>query len=584
MVALAFLALTLVVYWPALNGGLIWDDDAHLTKLELRSLGGLGRIWFEPGATQQYYPIVHSIFWLEGKLWGTAVLPYHLVNVFLHAMSATLLVAILRKLKIPGALLAGAIFALHPVHVESVAWISELKNTLSGFLCLSAILFYLHFDDRRDRKSYWIALVLFAVGLMSKSVIATTPAALLVIFWWKRGRISFERDVFPLLPFFVVGISAGLFTAWMEHNYIGARGQAFDYSLGERILIAGRAFWFYLSKLFWPARLIFIYPRWQISGAIWWQYLFPVGAGAVLGIAWLLRKRSRSPLAALLIFGGTIFPVLGFVNVYPFIFSFVADHFQYLASISIIALTAAGLTLVLKRFQFAVLLVVGPLACLTWQQARMYRDAETLYSVTLQRNPDCWMAHNNLSTILCAKGDIDGAITHSEKALALKPDNYQPHASLGDALVLKHQFDEAVAHFEQALKLKPAYVEGHTRLGNVYLAQKKPAEAMAEFEKTLALAPNSLGANEGLAWLLATCRDVSLRNGTRAVQLAEKASTLPGGDNPRVVRTLAAAYAQSGQIPRAVETAERAIKLAGNDRAVVSALQKDLEMYRSHLP
>ncbi len=576
--------MTLIAYWPALNGGLIWDDDAHLTKVELRSLGGLARIWFEPGATQQYYPLVHSVFWLEQKLWGNTVLPYHLANVFLHALSATMLVAILRRLKIPGALLAGAIFALHPVHVESVAWISELKNTLSGTLCLSSVLFYLRFDERRDAKSYWIALVLFAFGLMAKSVIATTPAALLVIFWWKRGKISFERDVFPLLPFFVIGISAGLFTAWVEHNYIGAQGEAFNYSLGERVLIAGRVFWFYLGKLFWPAQLTFIYPRWEISGAMAWQYLFPLAAIALLILAWLFREKSRAPLAALLIFGGTLFPVLGFVNVYPFIFSFVADHFQYLASIAVITLVAAALTMIAGRYQIVFLLLVSLLGVLTWRQARMYRDAETLYNVTLERNPGCWMAHNNLSTILFAKGDIDGAMAHSEKALAIRPNDYEPHLSLGDALVRKSRVDEAVAHFQEALKLKPDYAETHTHLGSAYLAQRRPAEAMAEFEKTLALAPNSLYASNDLAWLLATCPDTSLRNGTRAVQLAEKANQLAGGENASVMRTLAAAYAQSGQVPRAIETAQRAATLAGNDQTLAAGLQKDLALYRSHLP
>jgi tetratricopeptide (TPR) repeat protein len=275
--------------------------------------------------------------------------------------------------------------------------------------------------------------------------------------------------------------------------------------------------------------------------------------------------------------------VLGFVNVYPFIFSFVADHFQYLASISIIALVAAGLTLALKRFQLAALLLVSLLGILTWRQARMYRDAETLYSVTLARNPDCWMAHNNLSTVLFAKGDIDGAMAHSDKALAIRPNDYEPHLTLGDALVRKQRYDDAIAHFEEALKLKPDYAETHTHLGSAHLAQRKPVEAIAEFEKTLALAPNSLYASNDLAWLLATCPDVSLRNGTRAVQLAEKANRVAGGDNASILRTLAAAYAQSGQIARAIETAQQATKLAGTDHSLAAGLQKDIELYRSHL-
>jgi tetratricopeptide (TPR) repeat protein len=314
--------------------------------------------------------------------------------------------------------------------------------------------------------------------------------------------------------------------------------------------------------------------------------LFPCAAIALLAGAWLFRRYSRAPIAALLIFGGTLFPVLGFVNVYPFIFSFVADHFQYLASIAVITLLAAGIAMSLRsRVAYAVtLLLVSLLGVLTWRQARMYRDAETLYAVTLERNPDCWMAHNNLSTVLFANGDIDGAMAHSEKALAIRPNDYEPHLSLGDALVRKHQFDEAIAHFQQALKLKPEYAETHTHLGSAYMVQRRPAEAISEFEKTIALAPNSLYASNDLAWLLATCPDVSLRNGTRAVQLAEKANHLAGGENASVLRTLAAAYAQSGQVPRAIETAQRARQSAGNDTALVAALHKEIELYRSHLP
>ena len=399
-------------YAPAWNGRPIWDDDAHMTKVELRSLGGLAQIWINPGATQQYYPLVHSVFWLEHKIWGDTIWPYHLVNIFLHALSAFLLWRILLRLKIPGAWLAAGIFALHPVQVESVAWISELKNTLSGALVLSAALLYLRFDESRKRSEYVGALALFALALMSKSVIATLPAALLVIFWWKRGKLAWKSDVVPLLPFFALGIASGAFTAWMERTHIGAQGNQFALSFLDRCLIAGRAFWFYLAKLVWPTELTFIYPRWQISQLVWWQYLFPVSALILLAVLWKLRKRWRGPLAAFLLFAGILFPALGFLNVYPFIFSYVADHFQYLASIAIITLASTGITLLLDRFAIprqpiiryaipiALLLTLGSL---TWRQARTYRDAETLYLTTLQRNPDCWLAHNNLSAILLAR-------------------------------------------------------------------------------------------------------------------------------------------------------------------------------------
>ena len=375
-----------LVYQPAWQGGFIWDDEGHVTRPELRSWQGLCRIWFNLGATQQYYPLLHSAFWTEHILWGDATLGYHLLNIALHALAALLVAWILRRLAVPGAYLAAAIFALHPVQVESVAWITELKNTLSGVFYLGAALLYLRFDETRQRRLYLGALGLFVLGLLSKTVTATLPAALLVVFWWRRGRLSWRRDVLPLTPFFVLGAAAGVFTAWVERKLIGAEGAAFELSLIQRFLLGGRAVWFYLGKLLWPAKLLFIYPRWQLSQAVWWQYLFPAGALLLLAVLWGLRGRWRGPLAGLLFFVGTLFPVLGFCNVYPFIYSYVADHFQYLASLGIITLVAAGAALLLERWRLwrrpagnvLCLALLATLAGLSWRQSldvHRHRDA-----------------------------------------------------------------------------------------------------------------------------------------------------------------------------------------------------------------
>ncbi|MDI1318806.1 MAG: hypothetical protein PSW75_01255, partial [bacterium] len=335
--ALVFL-LILVAYLPALSGGLLWDDNGHITRTDLRSWEGLFRIWSEIGATQQYYPLLHSAFWLEHHLWGDATLGYHLLNVLLHATTACLFGRLLQRLAVPGAWLAALLFALHPVCVESVAWISEQKNTLSAVFYLAAALAYLRFDDgERTPRRYVLATGLFVLALLTKSVTATLPAALLVVGWWRRGRLDWRRDVRPLLPWFVLAGASGLFTAHFESALIGAQGADFNLGVLQRCLLAGRVVWFYLGKLAWPADLIFIYPRWTIDTAVWWQWLFPLAGLALLGgLAWWSRQ-SRGPLAAALLFGGTLFPVLGFVNVYPFVFSFVADHFQYLASLAVFA-------------------------------------------------------------------------------------------------------------------------------------------------------------------------------------------------------------------------------------------------------
>ena len=217
---------------------MLWDDSAHVTRPELQSLHGLWRVWFDLGATQQYYPLLHSAFWVEHKLWGDAPFYYHLLNVLLHAAAACLLLAALKRLKIPGAFLAAGIFALHPVYVESVAWITEQKNTLSAVFYFASLLFYLRFDEERGARDYFCAAGFFILALLSKTVTATLPAALLVIFWWKRGRLSLTRDVAPLLPWFALGAVAGLFTAWVERRMIGAQGAAFEFTILQRILLS----------------------------------------------------------------------------------------------------------------------------------------------------------------------------------------------------------------------------------------------------------------------------------------------------------------------------------------------------------
>src|SRR5581483_9712806 len=494
---LFLVAITIIAYQPAWHAGTIWDDDKHITQPELRSPAGLARIWTQPGAAQQYYPLVHSVFWVEYKLWGDAAAGYHWVNILLHSLAALLFLKILRQLKIPGAWLAAALFALHPVEVESVAWISELKNTLSGVFYLSAALAYLGFDRNRNRGNYAAALGLFLLGLMSKTVIASLPAALLVIFWWQRGKLSWKRDVLPLIPFFIAGIGAGLFTAWMERKFIGAEGAEFNFSIIERCLIAGRAFWFYLTKLFWPSDLAFIYPRWHISQAVWWQYLFPMAA--LLLLAALVWKRRRGPLAALLFFGGTLFPAMGFFNVYPFRFSFVADHFQYLASLGFLTLAAAGITAVNGFFRqrtpflgpvlcAALLLVLG---MLTWKQCGIYADAKTLWQADLRLNPDSWIAHNNLGfELLFKEGQPDEALVQFQKSLEINPLNAEAHINLGNCLSRKGRLDEAIIECRKALEIRPGDPQAHNDLGLCFFALGRMDEAISQYKKALEIRPD----------------------------------------------------------------------------------------------
>lgn len=499
--------VTLAAYGPALQGKLLWDDDSHVTRPELQSWHGLWQIWFHVGATQQYYPLLHSAFWVEHRLWGDAVLGYHLTNVLLHVTCACLVVLIVRRLSLPGAWLAGFVFALHPVCVEAVAWISEQKSTLSGLFYLASALVYLQYDQSRRVSRYLLAAGLFVLALLSKTVTATLPAALLVLFWWRRGKIEWKRDVLPLLPWFAAGAAAGLFTAWVERTYIGAAGTL---TLLDRCLLAARAVWFYAAKLLWPATLIFSYPRWNIDPGEWWQYLFPAGLAAVaLGLG-LIARRRRGPLAAFLIFTGTLFPALGFFDVYPFRYSYVADHFQYLASLGLIVPVVSMLTVAARRMLSAAparMLSAGLLAAvlgaLTWSQSDIYRDAETLYRETLAHNPDSSLAHNNLGNLLQPMpGRLPEAIAELQAAVRLAPDSESTHSNLGSALAQAGRFQEAAFQLETALRINPAYAKAHNNLGGVL--SQMPGErprAIAEFQAALRADPDSAEAHFNLGTL-----------------------------------------------------------------------------------
>jgi tetratricopeptide (TPR) repeat protein len=504
--------VTLCVYYPAWNGTPIWDDDHHITNLELRSFEGLGRIWTEIGATQQYYPLVHSVFWLEYHLWGDSPFGYHLLNIILHILSAFLLAKILQFLKISGGWLAAIFFALHPVQVESVAWISELKNTLSGIFFLSATFAYLKFDQSRKKEFYTIALGLFILGLLSKSVIATLPVSLLAIFWWQRGKLDWKQDVIPLIPFFVLGISSGLFTSWVERKFIGAEGGEFDLSFIERCLIAGRAFWFYLSKIVWPANLIFIYPQWNVNQAVWWQYIFPVSFLIFATVFWTTRKYSRAPLAVLIVYSATIFPVMGFFNIYPFRFSYVADHFQYLACIGPISLLAAGAkrlfdfsSLTVRRFfQPTLLLIVFFfLVVLTWRQSGTYINAEALYRTTIEKNPRCWLAHNNLGLLLAGTRRNEEAFFHYQKALEIYPGYYKAYINLGILLAKTGKTDDALSFYQRAVKINPNIATAYCNIGNLFAQTGHGDEAFAQYKKALEINPNHGETHYNLGLLLA---------------------------------------------------------------------------------
>jgi tetratricopeptide (TPR) repeat protein len=542
---------TLVAYLPVWHGAPLWDDDAHLTPASLASWEGLGRIWTDFQVTQQYYPIVNTAFWVMNRLWGQNTLGYHLVNIFLHALSAFLVAGILRRWSLPGAAIAAVIFALHPIQVESVAWMSELKNTLSGVFYLLAAIVYLKFDTNRHWRQYLLALGLFVLALGSKTVTATLPAALLIVLWWRRGRVTWRQDVLPLIPFFVTGLAAGAGTAWLEVAWVGAKGQSFDLTWVERTMLAGRAAWFYAGKVLWPVDLIFMYPRWTIDQSVWWQYLFPLALAGALVFLWVIRARARGPLAAALYFCGTLFPALGFVNVFPFRYSFVADHFQYLASLGVIVPLSVGLVLAARRWRFGVsdqviaAAVAVPLLVLTFRQSRQYVDAETLYRSTIAANPDSLLARSNLSSLLLdgpadrwaeaeqqaaealridprdasahnnlglawqRKGRYADAVREHQEAIRLDPDLAAAHYDLGIALGALGNLDEAAAAYDESLRIFPSQPEVLNNLGQLRARQGRFPEGVSSVREAIRLAPGSPDLRMSLANILQSSHDYS---------------------------------------------------------------------------
>ena len=527
--AAALVAAVLVAYLPALRAGFIWNDDTYLTaNPTLDSAHGLRLIWADPRANEQYYPLVFTSFWVEKRLWGLQPFGYHLVNVLLHAAAALLLWRLLRRLAVPGAWFGAALFALHPVCVESVAWVTERKNTLSLALSLLAALAYFAWADRRavaaaqrprrkrEQSPPWhrrpgvlwaAALALFALALLAKTTAALLPAVLLVIVWWRNGRPR-GSDVRPLLPFFAVGAALALNTAWLEKTMVRASGAEWSLSLAGRLVLAGRAVAFYAGKLAWPTDLAFIYPRWTIDPAALRQWLPALAALAVLAAAWALRRRlGRGPLAGVLLYGGVLAPAMGFFNVYAMRYSYVADHFAYQAAAVAAACAAGGIgTLVggnaaLRRGAVAAgVAVLAVLGVLTFRHAQEFRTADGLWRSTLASNPGCFMCHTNYGFLLYREGRVADAIDHFQASLRLEPDNVPALLNLAKIDEDRSRFDEAASELRSALAFEPANTTVLVNLGTVYTKAGRYGEAVAAYRDALRhpspadyLAHNGLG-------------------------------------------------------------------------------------------
>ncbi len=650
----------MIVHYPAHNGGFVWDDDYYVTKNSLlTSPDGLQRIWFSLDAPSQYFPLTYTALRFERAIWGLDPAGYHWVNILLHAINSLLVWRLLARLRIPWPWLAAMIFALHPVQVESVAWISEQKNVLMGAFFLLTLLGWVWFLDaapERRRLVYMSILASYTLALSAKSTACTLPAAMVLILWLQKKPINRER-MLQIAPFVLLAVAMGVVTMWWERFHVGTRGAGFALGPVERLLVACRNVWFYIDKLFWPSRLTFSYPQWKIAASdptayLWMAALLAAGCA----IYYWRRSAGRGPEVAAIFFVATLGPLLGFIMLYTFRFTFVADHYQYLASIGPIALVSAGLARLHQAKNWAQrvvpiasALILSALSILTWRQSATYRDAETLWRSTLEKNPDSWMAYNNLGIDLfekgrydeaidaynkslvihpgyvqthynlantfAQKGEMEQALTHCREAVALAPNDPNAHSTMGNALMGVGSIDDAMAEYAKALELQPNHVdalyhrgiaslqkrdvdaaeadftaltkadpemaEAQLQLGNICLQKQNLREAIQHFETALRLHPDWAPAQNNLAWVLASAPDTAVRDGKRAVEIAERANSLAQKETPLVLHTLAAAYAQDRQFERAVATAERALQLADRDGAsgLASDLRREINFY-----
>ncbi|MGD1019631.1 MAG: tetratricopeptide repeat protein [Verrucomicrobiia bacterium] len=628
--------LTLGAYVPAMRGGFIWDDDLLITDNRMiRASDGLYRIWFTTEAQEDYHPLTGSLWWLEWRLWGNDSTGYHVVNVLLHAANAVLVWMILARLKVPGAWLAGCVFALHPVNVASVAWISEQKNTLSMFFYTVSILLYLRFyeedrEPRPERGRCWhgLSLAAFLLALLSKTAVVMLPVVLLGCVWWTKGRVRW-KDVLYSAPFFFASLVLGLVTIWFHNNRVLQGYEIRTVSLAYRMAVVGRIPWFYLSKAVLPVHLMAAYPKWQMDASRWVSYV----PGALLVACFLAFWWKRGTWGRPLLFGVGYFVVMlfpafgffdrGFFNAHqgqPLLF----DHLQYFSIIGVIAVVVAGGQRICapkgsqtQPVTMAVgVVVLTLLGAATWSRSLTYADSEALWRETLAKNPDSWVAHNNLGLALAKAGKGQEAMAHYEEAVRLGPNNAEAHNNLAWALLRVGNVQEAVAHFERAVQLRPGsavahynlgnalrragsipeaieqyelalkiapdYVEAHNNLGNALAQVGKVSEATAHYQQALRFRPDSPEVLNDFAWLLATRGPSEGGDPGRAVGLAQRACGLSANRAPGYLDTLAVAYAAAGRFDAAVATAQKAIDLArsAGQTELVKEIGTRLELYR----
>jgi protein O-mannosyl-transferase len=599
------LALVLIVYLPLFPGSFVMDDS-RLVGVQANPLvnGQLTprSVWF-----QTDFPLTLCAWWAEWSLWGAHPLGYHVVNAVLQAISAILLWRVLARLKIRGAWLGAAIFAVHPVAVGSVARIAELKNTLSLPFFLLSFWAYLRYEqgslfgdrqapvstrDSSGTRWFVLSLVAFIMALFSKTTVVVLPMALLACAAWQRGRIT-RRDVVHTAPFFLLAVGFGLMSIWFQ-KYQALAGEILPpQSFVERLGIAGRNFWFYFGKAVLPINLTVFYSRWP-TGLSSLAALLPVLAIALLfGLCWWFRGGwGKHALLGIGCFTILLFPSLGFFDAQCFTKFQVSDHLQYLPLIALTSLAGAAIASLPGRRVFfcGMIAVLAVLSVLSFQRAEVFSTEEGLLRDTLAKNPAAWPAHNDLGVILARQGKVPAAAEQFKAALRWKPNEPEALANLAECDAVQGRFVEAGTEYQTLLRLKPDNAALHEGLANVLgnsgdvagavghlkialrfapktstrlaladlLIQRREYRAAGEqYRRVLSVEAKNLNALNNLACVLISCPDRSARDGEEAVKLAERACQLSAFKEPGFTKTLAVARAEQGRMA-AIEAATAA--------------------------
>ncbi len=582
--------ITVAAYLPALRAGFVFDDGTLILRNRmLKAPDGLYRFWFTTEASD-YYPLSWTLLWSEWHWWGDHPAGYHVVNLLLHGANAVLVWLILQRLRIRGAWVAAALFAVHPVNVATVAWVSEQKNTLAMLLYALSILWYLRFDEDDCWRWYALSLVAFLLALLSKTAVVMLPFVLLSCAWWRRGRLRW-KDFCRAGPYVALGLALGLTTVWFQqYRALGGNTLRTEGFL-PRLAAAGWVPWFYLTKVLLPLNLVVVYPKWQIAASRWLSWVSGIMLVACFALFW--RKRGswgRPCLFGLGYFVVTLFPVLGFFDQGFYHYSLVADHWQYFSMVGAVALAVAAVDTIGRRagerwrcLRTAVgTAVLVALAAATWSRSTVYADNETLWRDNLAKNPNAYVAHENLGVALVEAGQPDAGMKEFQQALRIAPDEPSVHNSIALILADRGRTQEALAHYQEALRLRPNYSDAHCGLAVLLASQGRISEAMAHDREALRLNPWHADACNNLAWLLATREESTPQDRAWAVQLASRALQSVGHPQASYLDTLAAACAATGRFQEALADAQKAIDLAraAGQAALADQIEARARLYR----